>query len=146
MDYAIKFADQLKQHLRALRRAKGLTQAELASRMGVGQSRIADIEANPAAVSADQLLKLLSVLDVQLVLRDQARSSNTITALPLPDEGKQGAVSKVAAPIGDKRHAGKIRATSELRQPTTGYGGSNKGSPAPSSKRPAKTRKPKGSW
>ena len=146
MDYAIKFADQLKQHLRALRRAKGLTQAELASRMGVGQSRIADIEANPAAVSADQLLKLLSLLDVQLVLRDQARSSGAIAALPLPDEGKQPAVRKAAVRIDDKLRAGKIRAASELRQPTAGYGGPDKASTAPSSKKPAKTRKPKGSW
>ncbi len=80
MDYPVKFTDQLKQHLRALRRARGMTQTELASRMGVGQSRIADIEANPGAISADQLLKLLSVLEIQLVLRDHAQP-----ALPATD-------------------------------------------------------------
>jgi HTH-type transcriptional regulator/antitoxin HipB len=37
----------------------------------VGQSRVADIEANPGAMSVDQLFKVLAALDVQLVLRDK---------------------------------------------------------------------------
>lgn len=72
MDYPIGFADQLKQHLRALRRVRGLTQQELAGKLGVVQSRIAEIEANPAAVSVEQMFRLLAVLDVQLVLRDKS--------------------------------------------------------------------------
>jgi HTH-type transcriptional regulator/antitoxin HipB len=51
-----------------LRRAKGLSQAQLGRILGVGQTRIARIEADPASVSVDQLLRLLAALGVRLVL------------------------------------------------------------------------------
>lgn len=70
MDYPIRFPDQMRQQLRALRKAKGLTQAQLGKLLGVGQVRIAEIEKNPSAVSVAQLFKLLAALDVHLVLRD----------------------------------------------------------------------------
>ena len=70
MDYPIAIIEQLKQYLRSLRKARGLTQADLAKRLGVGQSRIADIEANPGAVSVEQLLQVLARLNAQLVVRD----------------------------------------------------------------------------
>jgi len=70
MDYSISIADQLAPQLRALRKVRQLTQADIAVKLGVTQSRIAAIERNPAAVSAGQLLELLKVLGVDLVLRD----------------------------------------------------------------------------
>lgn len=70
MDYPVAIIEQLKQYLRSLRKARGLTQADLAKRLGVGQSRIADIEANPGAVSVEQLLQVLARLNAQLVVRD----------------------------------------------------------------------------
>lgn len=70
MEYPIRFPDQIRQQLRALRKTKGLTQAQLGKLLGVGQVRIAEIEKNPAAVSVAQLFKLLVALDAQIVLRD----------------------------------------------------------------------------
>ena len=70
MDYTLELPDQLAQHLRALRKARGLSQAALASKLGLTQSRIAAIERNPAALGAGQLLRVLGALDAQLVLRD----------------------------------------------------------------------------
>ena len=70
MDYPIRLADQLKTHLRALRKQRGLTQAELGSKLGVGQVRIAEIEGKPGLVSVDQLMRMLSALGASLVLRD----------------------------------------------------------------------------
>lgn len=70
MDYAIQTPLQLSSHLRALRKARGLSQAELGLALGVGQTRVARIEGSPTAISVEQLLELLSVLGVQLVLRD----------------------------------------------------------------------------
>lgn len=72
MDFPLHFSDQLREHLRALRKARGLTQADLGRLLGVGQARIAEIEANPGVVGLDQLMKLLSALDASLVLRDTA--------------------------------------------------------------------------
>ena len=70
MDYAIHFADLLRPHLKALRKKRGLTQAQLGAKLGVGQVRIAEIEGSPSAVAVDQLIRLLSALDATLVIRD----------------------------------------------------------------------------
>jgi HTH-type transcriptional regulator/antitoxin HipB len=72
MDYAIRLTDQLKAHLRGLRKQRGLTQAQLGQRLGLGQARIAEIEARPGLVSVDQLVQIVSALGATLVLRDLA--------------------------------------------------------------------------
>lgn len=73
MDYPIHFAEQLSQHLRSFRKSRGLTQAQLALQLGVSQSRVANIENHPGTVSLDNLLAVLSALDVRVLLRDTAR-------------------------------------------------------------------------
>ena len=72
MDYVIALPSQLTQHLRSLRKARGLTQAGLAQLLGVVQSRVADIEANPGAVGIEQLMQILSVLGAGVVIRDSS--------------------------------------------------------------------------
>jgi HTH-type transcriptional regulator/antitoxin HipB len=62
MSFPLRIADQLKPHLRAMRKRLGLTQAHLGVLVGVKQARIAEIEANPGAVSLDQLTKVLAAL------------------------------------------------------------------------------------
>ena len=59
---------QLRAHLKALRKASGLTQTQLAKRLGIGQARMADIEKRPELVSTAQLLNVFSVLGVELLL------------------------------------------------------------------------------
>ena len=86
MDYSINFADQLANHLKAFRQSRGLTQAELALRLGVTQSRIADIETNPGKVSLDNLLKVLTALDIRLVLSDATKEAEKAMAV---SDGKQ---------------------------------------------------------
>lgn len=71
MDYAIRLADQLRAHLRSLRKQRGLTQAQLGERLGLSQARIAEIEAKPGVVSVDQLMRILSTLGATLVLREE---------------------------------------------------------------------------
>lgn len=68
----VRFPDQLRQHLRALRKRHGLTQAQLGALIGVSQARIAEIEASPGLVNFEQLMKLLSVLGVSLTLQEEA--------------------------------------------------------------------------
>ena len=70
MDYPIQTPSQISTHLRSLRKARGLSQAELGLRLGVGQTRIARIEGNPTAISVAQLLEVLGALGALLVLRD----------------------------------------------------------------------------
>lgn len=70
---------QLSAHLKSLRKTRGLTQAQLAQRLGIRQSRLADIENHPETVSSAQLLDLLAALGVEVLLRlkpaDQSRTT-----------------------------------------------------------------------
>lgn len=70
MIFTVYFSSQLREHLRALRKQRGLTQAELGRLLGVGQARIAEIERDPGVVSVEQLMKLLSMLHASLLVRD----------------------------------------------------------------------------
>ncbi|MBL8347043.1 MAG: helix-turn-helix domain-containing protein [Rubrivivax sp.] len=72
MDYPLRLAGQLREHLRALRKRSSLTQAQLGQRLGLGQVRIAEIEADPGLVSVEQLIRILSALGATMVLRDEA--------------------------------------------------------------------------
>ncbi|MDO9436202.1 helix-turn-helix domain-containing protein [Hydrogenophaga sp.] len=92
MDYLISISDQLAPQLRSLRKVRRLSQADLALKLGVTQSRIAAIERNPSAVSAGQLLDLLKVLGVDLVLRDTpAPVGATSPVSDISDTGPKGA-------------------------------------------------------
>lgn len=68
MDYPVLTPAQLSAHLRSLRKARGLTQAELGARLGVNQARVGKIERNPEQVSIEQLMRLLAILGARIVL------------------------------------------------------------------------------
>jgi HTH-type transcriptional regulator/antitoxin HipB len=70
MDYLLQSPTQIATHLKSLRKAQGLTQAQLGALVGLDQTRIAKIERDPRLVSFGQLLKIFSVLGVQMLLRD----------------------------------------------------------------------------
>jgi HTH-type transcriptional regulator / antitoxin HipB len=70
MDYPLKMADQLRPQLRALRKKRGLTQAQLGEAIGVTQARIVEIEANPGIVNLLQIMQVLNALGAALVLRE----------------------------------------------------------------------------
>lgn len=119
--FPVRFPDQLRQHLRALRKRHGLTQAQLGALVGVSQARIAEIEANPGLVNFEQLMKLLAVLGVSLTLQEEA-------AAP--------AVNHVPAAKKAKPKATKPRTKPPARTPEV----------EPASRRPLVARPKKGSW
>lgn len=82
MDYPVQLASQLKQLLKSLRKSRQMTQAELARRLGVVQSRVADIERDPGAVSVEKLLQVLAMLGAQVVVRQTG--TEPIAAAPTP--------------------------------------------------------------
>lgn len=98
MDYPLRLVSQLRAHLQALRKRRGLTQAQLGQRLGLSQVRIAEIEANPGVVSAEQLARILSALGATLVLRDLIAESPT-----QPAEERR----PKPAPTGGSRRAGE---------------------------------------
>lgn len=76
MDYPVQLSSQLQQLLKSLRKSRQMTQAELAQRLGVVQSRVADIERDPGAVSVAQLLQVLAMLGAQMVVRETAAEAS----------------------------------------------------------------------
>ncbi|WP_374678722.1 helix-turn-helix domain-containing protein [Piscinibacter sp.] len=95
--FPVRFPDQLRQHLRALRKRHGLTQAQLGALIGVSQARIAEIEANPGLVNFEQLMKLLSVLGVSLTLQEEA-AAPAATRVPAPKASKPRAIKPQPKP------------------------------------------------
>lgn len=76
MDYPIRLPDQLGEHLRSLRKSKGLSQTQLGRKIGVGQARMGEIERNVGSVSLDQLLVVLAALDASLLLHASSEETD----------------------------------------------------------------------
>ena len=87
-DFPVRTPEQLPGLLQSFRKMAGLTQAELALRLGVTQQTLSAMERNAAKVSADRLMKLLQILDVELVLRK--RPTEPAHAFGLAEEVKNG--------------------------------------------------------
>lgn len=65
---------QLGNSIRERRRIQGLTQEQLAEKVGVRQRTISDIESAGAA-RVDTLLRTLSALDLELLVRPRSKGS-----------------------------------------------------------------------
>ena len=88
MDYPIPLLDQLGQHLRSLRKARGLSQTQLATLLGVTQARVATIERDPSVVSVGQLFEIIRLLGAQWVLRDLQHPSAGANAVSSQPKGE----------------------------------------------------------
>jgi HTH-type transcriptional regulator/antitoxin HipB len=66
--YPIRIISQLRPILQGFRKSHGLTQAELAARLGVSQQSYARLEANPGRASMARILAVLQALEVELAL------------------------------------------------------------------------------
>lgn len=67
--YAVRTAEQLPALLKAFRKQAGLTQGQLATRLGITQQTLSALERNANKVSANRLLQLLGILGVDMVLQ-----------------------------------------------------------------------------
>lgn len=75
--FTVRTTDQLPMLLQAFRKEAGLTQREVALRLGVTQQTYSALERNADTVGAVRLLKLLNILGVSLVLdKPEATPSN----------------------------------------------------------------------
>ena len=101
MEFNLLLADQIGAHLKSLRKLRGLSQAQLGQRLGVGQARVAAIEADPGAVSVEQLLRVFQVLGVDLVARVKSGSGNAFSKpAPAVVASKPVAATTARAPSG----------------------------------------------
>lgn len=92
IEHEIKTLGQLRPILRGFRKSAGLTQAMLASRLGVTQQTYAQFEANPASASVERLFKVLRALDIELTL-----TLTQVYAAPAGKDKDKGEVAKTAA-------------------------------------------------
>lgn len=70
MEYVARTARQLGQVLKSRRKQLGLTQAEVAAKVGLLQAQVSVIESRDARATMTTLYKALSALGLELVLRD----------------------------------------------------------------------------
>ncbi len=73
--YPIRILSQLRPILQGFRKSHGLTQAELAARLGVSQQSYARLEANPGRASMARILTVLQALEVELVLSPRGKAA-----------------------------------------------------------------------
>jgi HTH-type transcriptional regulator/antitoxin HipB len=122
MEYPIRVTDQLGQHIKSLRKARGLSQTDLGRRIGVGQARVAEIEAAPGLVNLEQLLKIFRALDSELLLHSDSTSAHSEKALGLsPDEQRTTAAQAAGStPVKPAlSHQAVRKAASALGIPTS---------------------------
>ena len=71
MMYSIKTAKQFGAILRGFRKQQAMKQIDLAGKTGLPQSRISTIEDDPSGLSFERVLKILSALNLELVVRER---------------------------------------------------------------------------
>ncbi len=143
MNFPLRIADQLKPHLRALRKSRGLTQAQLGALVGVRQARIAEIEANPGAVSLDQMTKVLAALGGTLHLHPV--DAPAATDRKAPDTPDRRAGSTASAPKAASPGARSVRTT---KPPASAPAGKQRATPTvkPAPRASIVIRAKKGTW
>lgn len=100
MIYPIKTLGQLPPILKGFRKAKGLTQAAMAERLGITQQSYAYFEANPASATLERLFLVLRMLDVEISLDHTPPTADTAAAAKATDNApdKRAPAAKASAP------------------------------------------------
>ncbi|AMN46791.1 XRE family transcriptional regulator [Steroidobacter denitrificans] len=75
MSHPLVTAGQLGSMLQAARKAQGLTQSALASRIGLSQSRVSHLELNAHELSVEQLLAWCAALGLELAVGTRAKAA-----------------------------------------------------------------------
>ena len=70
--------------VKAARKAAGLSQTELAQRLGISQSRMSAMELDPGSISLEQLLAICAALDLELLAQTR----------PGPESAARGSAAK----------------------------------------------------
>ncbi|ECG0938603.1 XRE family transcriptional regulator [Salmonella enterica subsp. salamae] len=83
--YPLKTINQLRPLLIGFRKVNGLSQKDIAERLGVTQQTYARLEANPGSASIERLFKVFTVLGVEIEFSSPLASS-TINSDKLTDK------------------------------------------------------------
>lgn len=69
MKQILSISQQMGPLLQASRKTARLSQTELAQRLGISQSRMSAMELDPGSISLEQLLALLSALNLEVLVQ-----------------------------------------------------------------------------
>jgi HTH-type transcriptional regulator/antitoxin HipB len=72
MKQVLSIPQQIGPLLQARRKSARLSQTELAQRLGISQSRMSAMELDPGSINLDQLLALLSALNLEVLVQTKA--------------------------------------------------------------------------
>ena len=67
---------QLGEVIRGRRKARGMSQAELAAKLDISQSRLSILESDSAGLTLDRLLAIARVLGLEIVVQDATPPSD----------------------------------------------------------------------
>ncbi|HDR9470348.1 helix-turn-helix transcriptional regulator [Burkholderia multivorans] len=117
MSFPVQTLAQLRPILVGFRKSAGLTQAQLAARLGVTQQSYAQLEANPSAVSIERLFKVLNVLGVRLLLdpaasTDVAQTAAAGSARTRANSRRDSAPADTDAPVAPSKRPARRRSSS----------------------------------
>ena len=71
-------ASQVGELLRKRRKAKSLSQTELAGKLGLSQERLSSLENDMSGLTLERLISLANLLDLELVIRDRTSKKPTV--------------------------------------------------------------------
>lgn len=77
MAQPLSHSSQIGQILAARRRALKLSQKDLAAKVGISQSRLSEIEANPARLSVERLLEIANILGLEVAIQHRKQPAQS---------------------------------------------------------------------
>lgn len=77
MKHTVRTTDQLAKVIQGIRKQTGQSQLMIADKVGMLQKTVSLIETNPDHVSLSSLFKVLSALNLELVLQDKSQITDT---------------------------------------------------------------------
>ncbi|MDO8262766.1 MAG: helix-turn-helix transcriptional regulator [Gallionella sp.] len=83
-DFPVRTDTQVSMLMKSFRKARGMTQADLARALGVTQQTASDLERNASKASVSRLMRMLSAVGVELVLRDKQTDADDKAGKPTP--------------------------------------------------------------
>ena len=76
MKQILSIADQVGPLIQAARKSAGLSQTDLANRLGIKQSRVSAMELDPGSISLEQLMTICSALNLELQVQTKMQTKS----------------------------------------------------------------------
>ncbi|WP_395070068.1 helix-turn-helix transcriptional regulator [Paraburkholderia silvatlantica] len=117
MDYPLKTLSQLRPILVGFRKKAGLTQKDVAARLGISQQSYAAFEANPEAASVERLVRVLRLVDVEIKLGAPEDKTGPVAAKAVPRPARTPAAARMSSAAKPSPESKRTRTTPAAAAP-----------------------------